>query len=151
GEQETRLVREGARDRDALALSAGEHGRTSVGARAHANLAEELGRTGLALAVVVNASEHRQLDVLDGRQRRHQKVRAAPEAARLRAMAGGVVEPFERLVVDRDRAGVRPVECADEVEQCALAGAGRSGERDELAGRHAERDLLERAYPSSLE
>ena len=43
------------------------------------------------------------------------------------------------------------VERADEVQERALARAGRAGQRDELTGVDVERDVLERAHASVLE
>ncbi len=55
------------------------------------------------------------------------------------------------LAADADRARVRPVERADQVEQRALAAPRRAGQRDELAGVEPERDVLERVDPAALE
>jgi len=49
-----------------------------------------------------------------------------------------------RRPVNRNRSGVRSIEASDQVEQRALAGARGTGDRDELAGRHLERDPPQR-------
>ena len=52
---------------------------------------------------------------------------------------------------DDDLAGVRPVERADEVQERALAAAGRARERDELPRGDRQRHVLEGADPAVLE
>ena len=55
------------------------------------------------------------------------------ESDRLRAEARRIVELVEQSPADRDRAGVGCVECRDEVEDGALPGSRRAGERDEAS------------------
>ena len=62
----------------------------------------------------------------------------------LAPVARGVGEPGDVLAVDNDLARVRPVERADEVEERALARAGRTGDGDELARVEVEREPVER-------
>ena len=50
-----------------------------------------------------------------------------------------------------DLARVGPVERADEIQQRALAAAGRTGERDELARLDLQRHVLERADAPAFE
>ena len=97
------------------------------------------------------ASEHRHLDVLERGQRRDQVVELEDEADDLRAVVGGIGERVDALAADGDRARVRPVERADEVQQRALPGAGRAGQRDELARLDPQRDVLERGDAPVLE
>src|SRR5579883_2282835 len=49
-----------------------------------------------------------------------------------------------RLAFDQDRAGLDRQKAADQIEQCALAAAAWTEQRDELAVAHAERYLVER-------
>ena len=67
------------------------------------------------------------------------------------AVVGGIGERVDALAADGDRAGVRPVESSDEVQERALPGAGRAGQRDELARLDAQRDILERGDAPVLE
>ena len=60
------------------------------------------------------------------------------------SVLGGVAQPVDPLAAHPDRAGVGPVEGADEVQQGALAAARRPGDGDELACGGFERDLVER-------
>ena len=73
GEQQPRPVRERARDRDALALAAGEGWRVAVGARREADLVQQLARAAVALGPAVPA-EQRHLHVLERGQRRNRKL-----------------------------------------------------------------------------
>ena len=54
-----------------------------------------------------------------------------------------VVERGEIDAVDRDRAGIGPLEPGDEVEQRRLADARLADDRDELAARDVERQAAE--------
>ena len=72
------------------------------------------------------------------------------EADRRGAVLGGV-QPFERGAVNRDRAGVRPVERPDQVQQGALPAAGRPGQRDELARLEPQRRGVEGTDATTLE
>ena len=49
----------------------------------------------------------------------------------------------ERLAVDADLAGRGTIESADEIEQRRFAGARRSDDRDQLAARNRETDVVE--------
>ncbi len=73
------------------------------------------------------------------------------EPDRRGAILVGPLERVEPLPADLDRAGVGPVERADEVQDRALPRPGRTGERDELAGLDAERDVAERGDAAALE
>ena len=61
------------------------------------------------------------------------------------------IRAVHHRTVDRDRAGVGPVERADQVQERALARPGRSRQRNELTGRDPQRDVLERSDPPALE
>ena len=95
--------------------------------------------------------EHRHLHVFDGRQRRDQAVELEDEADRRSPVLGRIVDTREQLAADGDRARVRPVEQPDQVEQSALAAAGGTGERDELARSDPERDTVQRADSALVE
>jgi hypothetical protein len=149
-EQQARLVRERAGDRDPLTLSTGEDGGPSRASAREADLAEQLGGPPLAFGTR-SAPEHRHLDVLGRGEGRKQVRELEDEADRLGAVCGGIVEVFEAAPTDRDRPGVWPVERADQVQEGALARARGAGERDQLARVDRERDVPERRRPSALE
>src|SRR5262245_28074933 len=62
-----------------------------------------------------------------------------------------ILQPLQVLIADDDLPGIGPIECADQVEQRALAGSGRSGQRDEVARAKPHRDVSERADQSVFE
>ena len=78
-------------------------------------------------------------------------MRLEDEADHLGAVARRVVEVGEVVPVDEQASPVGHVERADEVQQGALAGARRPGERDQLARLDREGGVLERAHPAALE
>src|SRR5439155_23471232 len=137
-----RLVRDRPRDRDALALAAGERARIAPEPLEQPDLAEQLPRPRRALPARP-AADHRHLHVLERGQRRDQVVELEDEADRRRAVLGDVLELLEPDPADGDAARIRPVERADEVQERALAAAGRACQRDGLAGRTLERELRE--------
>ena len=82
----------------------------------------------------------RQADVLADVQERDEVERLEDEAGPVAAQARGlvVVEGADRLALEEDLAGRRPVEAAEELEERALAAARRTHQGDELAGRHGQ-------------
>ncbi len=89
-----------------------------------------------AVAVV-----QRHLDVFDHRQRGQQIVRLKDEADPRGADLGQLVVAHLRdvVVAEHEAAGGGPIEAAEQVEQRALAGAGRAHDRDVVALGHVER------------
>ena len=88
----------------------------------------------------------RQADVLEARERRQQVEELEDEADLVAPDPRQVVvgQAAERFAVDADLAGGRAIEAADQVEQRRLAGAGRPDDRDHLAARDRQRDVVER-------
>jgi hypothetical protein len=70
------------------------------------------------------------------------------EADHVAAKARRVPEPGHRDAVDEDIAGIGAVESADELQERALARAGRACEGDELARLEIERDAFQRLDPA---
>src|SRR5439155_17976701 len=72
GQQNARLVRQCARDRNALLLAAGELRRKVARTRRETDLLQQIRGAGATLRVVQAQGHHRELDVLGRRQRRDQ-------------------------------------------------------------------------------
>ena len=87
---------------------------------------------------------HRHLDVLARRERRDQVVGLEDEADRAAAEAVQVAHLAQRRAADQHLARGWPVQRAEHVQQSRLARAGRSDDRDELAGAHRQVHAVER-------
>jgi hypothetical protein len=70
------------------------------------------------------------------------------EADHVATKPRGVPEPGHRNAVDEDIAGVGAVESADELQERALARAGRARQGDELTRLEIERDASQRLDPA---
>ena len=114
---------QGAGDGDALLLAAGQFARAALVLAAEADAVEDLADGGPVRAAPVELL--RQRDVLPDRQRGQQVERLEDEADPLPAQLGELplVQAGQRLVVDDDGAGRRPVESGGAVQEGALAGA----------------------------
>ena len=150
GEQSARLVRQRARDRHALLLAARQlrrpmrraarRARRTPAARARASPARAARHLRLG---------HRQLDVLDRRQRRHQIEALKDETdvqqpkARRRRVAH-LIDARRRRSSPCPRVGrsMPPIE----IEQRRLAAAGRADDRDVVAARDLERHAAHGAH-----
>ena len=121
---------QGARDRDALALSARELIGELVALVAEAELAEQLDAT-LGRRRVGAVQRELQADVLDRGEERQQVVGLEDEpelvAAQARALALG--QARDLVPADRHAAGGRRLEPADQAEQRRLPAAARPGDR----------------------
>ena len=148
GEQDGRIGDQGAGDRHALLLAAGELRGVVVLAAGEADPLERgAGAAGaFARREAEVAVEQRQLDVL-GRPRPRQQVEALEDEADLGVADLGplvAVEPRDVDAVEPVAARGRPVEAADDVHQRRLARAGRAHDGHELAARDRQADPLER-------
>ena len=89
-----------------------------------------------------SADPQAKLDVLRRRQRAQQVVLLEDEA---NALADGLeraaARAVELLAEDADAARLRRAQCAHQRQQRGLAGAGGSGDDDDLAGRDAGADI----------
>src|SRR6185436_3354808 len=146
GEQDRRIDRQRARDRDALPLAAGELVGQMMQAVFELDQREQLARAFVDLLPRPAAQVQRQPHVLQRAQRRQQVEELEDEADLVAADAGQLVvaEAGERLAVDAHLAGGRAIEPADQVQQRRFAGARRSNDRDHLAARDGEGDAVER-------
>src|SRR5581483_1393140 len=143
-----RVVRERARDRDALLLAARELARQVVEPPVEADALEQLLHPLAAVAPCEVRRRERRLDVLRRGERRdevelleHEPEGGAPQPRQL-----GVPHRSEVASLEEDGALARAVEAAEQLEQRRLAGAARSDHREEVAAVDHEVDLAHRAY-----
>ena len=136
---------EGASDADALLLSAGKLARLVPRPVGQPHDLERRLHMGAAIGSTEPGEQQRQLDIAFGREHRHQIVELKYESHMARPPMGelAVRQLVDALTADRNLALVRPVEPADEIQERGLAGAGRTHERQELAGRHLEIEAMQ--------
>ena len=129
GQQEGGAVDEGAGDGGALHLAAAHLVGEGVGAGGEADEVERLGGAGAGVLGAVAAKEEGKLDVFHGGHGGEEIEKLEDDAKAFAAVGGegGFVGGVERETVDRDFAGGRLVESAEEIEQCALAAAAGAG------------------------
>ena len=134
GQQDRGLVRQRARDRDALLLAAGELRRIVMAARAEADFRQQ--RVGPRARIRRAGDLERHAHVLPRGERRQQVEELEDEADALAAEPREIVFRHRRDVgaVDDDAPGRRRVEPGEQPEQRRLAAARRAGDRDD-AGR----------------
>jgi hypothetical protein len=89
--------------------------------------------------------EQRHLDVLRGREGGEQVMELEDEAESARAETRSLpfVQRSRRTSLQLDFTSTRPVQQPDQVEERALPGAGRSRQRNELAGAHLQIDAVQ--------
>ncbi len=156
-EQDARLERQGAGDRHALLLAAGELGRVVAGAVGEADGLELNAGLGLGVLAGEAADADQGLgDVAEGGHVRpevelledhadvaaHRADGAGGQAHALARRAEGVAEG---LAVDLDQAAGRLLEEGDAAEQRRLARARRADDAGDLAARRREVDAVEDA------
>ena len=139
-----------ARDADALLLAARQLARLVLHAVAEADELERRLHALAALAAAELREQQRQLDVALGREHRQQVVHLEDEAdVSARHLPSAPLDSRSICdAVDFDAARRRPIEAADEVQQRRLARARRAHERDEIAARQIEVELLEHRHDS---
>jgi hypothetical protein len=136
GEDELRLVHQGAGDGHALLLAAGEFGRGVLGTLGEAHACEARLGARMAFGRLHPGIDHRQFDVLE-RARARQQVELleheadAAVADRRERIAGQALDRLARQTVG---AAGGLIEAAEDVHQRALARARSAHDRDELAG-----------------
>jgi putative ABC transport system permease protein len=150
GEQKPRLVCERPCEGDALTLSAGERRRVGIRAPLEPDLAQQREPALPPLGAYGAPAEHRDLYVLERRQRRDQVVELEDESDRRGAIFGRIA-CLEGRAVHGDQAGVRPVERSDQVQERALAATGWTGQRHELTRRQMDGGVGQGADLAALE
>ena len=113
-----------------------------------AHLAEQLAGVVGPLGTAAAGADHGQLHVVGCGEVGQEIVELEDEADDVAAEARRVAQPGHGDVVDAHVAGIGPVQAADELQQRALARAGRARQRDELARLEVERDVAQRVDPT---
>jgi hypothetical protein len=145
-EDNARVIRQGAGNRDTLTLATGEPRGTELHALAQPNSREQLGGAGASFQGRDAGRLHRQLDVLDGGQVVEQVEALEDEAERSEPQPGllGVAQLPEILAVKEDAALGGAVEQTNDLKQRALAGARRSLDRHHLCRADGQRNIVQR-------
>ena len=140
-QEEPRLADDGAGEGDALLLAAGELAGAAGEQVVDADLAGGVLHAGGDLGLRHAVHAEREADVLLERHVRVERVVLEDhrDVALARRGEGHVG------AVDEHAAGVGDLEAGDDAQRRRLAGAGRAEEGEELAGRDAEVDALQRA------
>ena len=148
GQKDIGVVDEGARDRHALHLPAGELIGLFVQLVAQAYFFKRLGCAASALALAHAGNRQRQFDVGQNALVRDQIVSLKNEADRVIAIRVpiGVRVILCRLSVDDKVALAVFVKAADDVQKRRFAAAGMAEDRDEFALPEAQIDPLQRVY-----
>ena len=146
GEQDLWVVDEGAGDRDALHLAAGELARALVHVVCEAHAREGVQGAPAALGAAHPRERERELDVGEDGLVRDEVVALEDEADAVVAVGVPVSVSVlaGRDAVDHEVALVEVVEAAHDVEHGGLAGAGGAEHRHELAVTKGDRDVVER-------
>ena len=148
-QQQRRIAQDRARDRDALALAAGQRHAALAERRVEAarQAADEFGgmrKLGGALDLGIGGIGPAEADVVARAGREHHRVLRHQRDARCARRAdrpSRTGTPSSEIVPDG-----RIVEAQQQMKQRALAGAGRTDDRDLLAGLHGQRDAVERGH-----
>ncbi len=140
---EARLRRECAGDPEPPLVAVREDGCGDVGMGREAEQVEQLAGTAGRLLRRGACAERRYLDVLAHRQRAEGV--AVLERAREAVPSAAARAPMRHVTVaEQHLASGRPVEAAEHVHECRLAGAVRADEAEHLATPELERDCAER-------
>ncbi len=143
GQDESRLIDERARDADPLLLAAGHLARPRVELGFETDLDERCARLRLVGHGMVMLRDH---DVLErGQVRQHvELLEHEPDPLAAVARPCGIVERAHLLASHGDRALVRSIEPAEEIEERRRARTGRAHDGQPLAGLDLEIHALER-------
>ena len=135
-QQDLRILRERARDRDALLHAAGELGRIPVAVAGEPDERQELGRLAPARGGVEAAAARAELDVAD---------RGEPGKERLPLEHDALAAPGpgDRRAVDEHLARARLHQPGDDVEERRLAAAAAADQGDELVLGDREVDAVQ--------
>ena len=147
GEEDLGLIHEGARDGDALLLSAGKLGREVIGALGEPDDLEgvEGAVAHLAGGEFTAAVKHGELDVFEGGGAGEEVEPLKDEAEFFVAEVGeGVAVEFEDVdAIEKIAAARRPVEAAERVHEGGFAGAAGAHDCHEFAAIDFERDAAD--------
>ena len=145
GEDEERVVDEGAGDGDALLLAAGELLGAVVEAMAEADELREGDAVFVAVGEIAALVKERDVDVLDDRELVDEVVGLEDEAERAAAEGGElvVVHGGDVLAAEKIFAGGGAVEAAEDVEESRFARTRRAHDGDVGAGFDDEADAAQ--------
>ena len=143
GEQDSRVVGEGSRDRHALLLTAGQLGREMVHAIPQSHAREQLDRARGGAAFAAELEWH--LHVLQRRERWNELNALEDEPNFLATKASALIlgQAPEIDTVEDHRAAGGGIESGQQSEQRGLAAPGRPDDRDEGALWYRERHIAE--------
>ena len=143
GDEDRRIGRQRARDRDALLLAAGQLGRIVMQPFAKADAGELLARAFLRVGDAGQLQRHR--DVFQRRHGRDQVERLEHDAdmAAAEARQRVFVERVQIFAGHRDRAGVGALQPGHHHQQRGFARAGRADEANCLAAAYIQVDVFE--------
>ena len=143
-QQDARLDGERAGERHALPLAAGELTGKALLQAGELHEVEEVQHAlaDFRLGRAAAAGPHRQAegDVVEHRHVAEQRVMLEYEAD----IALTQVEAERILLAEENASGGRLVEAGEDAQQRGLAGAGRAEQREKLARRHAQRNVVQR-------
>ena len=151
GQQQRRMVDEGARDADALLLAAGELVGEVVQLRGQAGQAQDVGHLGPDLLARVAGDLQRVGDVVvDGAV--GQQLEVLEDDAEVAAVVGDLaaVDLGQVAPGDADRAAVGLELLDEQAHERRLARAGRADEEHELAAAHGEGGLAQACVPGRV-
>ena len=146
GEQEARVVGEGTRDRDPLALAARELRRPPVLATRQIHGREQFVRTRPLLLAGCVRSEHRDLHVVERVQVGKQVVQLEHQPDFVATVRSRVAQRREVDAEHPQASLVGAVERGDELQERGLAAPRRAGDGDVLARRDRQREPVERVH-----
>ena len=140
-----RIVDEGARDGDALALSAREFVRQVLSAVGKSHSGEHLCRPRCPFTALYPRIDKRQSYVVEGRDARQQVEILKDEADLLVARHGKsiVAESCDLRTVEQIGAFRRTIETAEDIHEGRFSGAGRPHERGKVTAPYIEIDAIE--------
>ena len=140
-----RRVDQGACHRSALAFAAGQFARLVLQAMAEAHRLQQVARALAGLMHALPAQQHRHHHVFKRGELRQQVMELVDEAQRTVAQAAalGIGQRAHLLPGHEHLACSGHVKPTQQVQQGALAGAGRAQDRYRLAGLHPEIEAIE--------
>ena len=147
GENQRRIHHQRPGDGDSLHLAAGQLRRSVLGSISEVHQGQQLQRAGFDLRHPGAVEQLRHRHVLPCRHRRQQVEELKDESDTAPSEFGllVVVEVADLLTLESDRSGVWSVQRAEQVQQGALARAGRTDDGYELPAGQRQGDAVERA------
>ena len=144
-QQQARMRNQRPRHRHPLLLAAGQLARIAPAIVLHSHQRERFGDAPFDVGLrQLGAHLERKRDVVRNREMRKQRVRLEHHAD----VAVVRRHVRNRAIVEQNVAGIRGEKSGDQVEGRGLARSARPEQRNERAGRHIERDAVDRRLPA---